>query len=47
MEDEVIGVGFLDGENGGVGEDQRAFSEEKGGEDSKAFAGGCGDGVGA
>ena len=46
-EDGVIGVGFLDGENGAVREDQRAFGEEKGGEDSETLAGGCGDGIGA
>ena len=47
LEDEVVRVGFFDFEDGGVGEDERAFGEGKGGKDSEAFSGGRGDGVGA
>ena len=42
----MVRVGFFYFEEGGVGEDERAFGERKGGEDSEAFVGGCSDGVG-
>ena len=39
LEDEVVRVGFFDFEDGAIGEDEGAFGEGKGGEDSEAFAG--------